>query len=221
LFGRCRKSWPVVLCAAGLFLFSWPPAAWLALFPFELPYPNYAPTDKNVQAIVVLSSSVFPPTPPRPTAILGSDTLERCQYAAWLYKNWVHVPVLATGGGSHGPPYAETMSEELQREGVPAAMIWTEGKSRSTYENALFSTELLRKKGIRRIALVTEAFHMRRAELCFRKQGMDLVPAACGFRTKLWVDKGWLIPGWEPISWNEDVMHESIGLLWYKLKGRI
>jgi uncharacterized SAM-binding protein YcdF (DUF218 family) len=38
--------------------------------------------------------------------------------------------------------------------GVPAGMIWTEDRSKSTYENALFSAEILRAKGITRIALV-------------------------------------------------------------------
>ena len=195
--------------------------AWLALQPFESPYSNQPPTDHDVQAIVVLSSSVFPPTPPRPTAIVGSDTYERCKYAAWLFTHWKQVPVLASGGGSRGTPaYSVTMGEALAAEGVPATMIWTEQESKSTYENAVNSAAILRQRGIHKIVLVTEAYHMRRSEGVFRKQGIEVVPAACGFRSPevRWRD---MLPSWEAISWNEDSMHEVIALVWYKLNGRI
>ena len=210
-------------CAIALFFFAWPPFSWVLQRPFEAPFSNRPPADRSVQAIVVLASAVFPPTPPRPTAILGTDTYERVKYAAWLEENWVHVPVLASGGGSSAPRliYASKMSEVLREEGIPASMIWTEGKSRTTYESAEFSAKLLRARNIHKVMLVTEAYHMLRAELCFRKQGFEVVPAACGFRTTLWWTKEWLYPGWEPISWNEQVLHEAIGLLWYKLAGRI
>ena len=92
----------VAASAVALFLCSWPPIAFLLLLPFESAYEMHAPADKNVEAIVVLSSAWFPPYPPLPTPILGTDTYERCAYAAWLHNHWNSVPVLATGGGSRG-----------------------------------------------------------------------------------------------------------------------
>jgi uncharacterized SAM-binding protein YcdF (DUF218 family) len=65
----------------------------------------------------------------------------------------------------------------LEQEGVPPSKIWTEEQSRSTYENALYSAKLLHGSGIHRIALVMEADSMLRAELCFRKQGLEVTPA--------------------------------------------
>jgi uncharacterized SAM-binding protein YcdF (DUF218 family) len=201
---RSRSVLPV-LGALSLFLVSWPPLAMVILRGLESPYSYHLPSDRGIQAIVVLSSGVSPPFPPRPTAILGFDSYERCVYAAWLHTHCYPVPVLASGGGSRGgEPYAVTMGEALQREGVAKSMIWTEEASRSTYENAEFSARILRARGIHRILLVTEAYHMPRAEACFRKQGFDVVPAACGFRT-----------------WNEDVLHEILGMIWYKANARI
>lgn len=205
-----------------LVLWAWPPFAWLVLLPFESRYEKKAPEDKDVEAIVVLSSAVFPPYPPLPTSILGSDTFERTAYAAWLHTHWRAVPVLATGGGSRGGlAYAITMGEALEKEGVPRDLVWLEGKSTSTYENAEFSVRILREKHIRKIALVTEAYHMVRAAACFRKLGIEVVPAACGFHIPLSFRSGDLAPTWEAIAWNEASLHEMVGLIWYRFKGRI
>ncbi|HYZ86286.1 MAG TPA: YdcF family protein [Bryobacteraceae bacterium] len=180
------------------------------------------PDDRSVGAIVVLSSAWFPPYPPLPTPILGTDTFERCAYAAWLHNHWQHVPVLASGGGSRGyMPYSLTMREVMAKQGVPEDSIWTEQKSTSTYENAAFSAAILKQHGVRRICLVTEAYHMARAEQCFRKQGIEVVPAACGFRIPLHWHASEFVPSWEAISWNEELLHELVGFAWYKARGRV
>jgi uncharacterized SAM-binding protein YcdF (DUF218 family) len=80
---------PVLLASAlfGLFLISWPPFAWLALQPFERPFPHAINPSNDAQAIVVLASGIqYPTVPGLPVARLGSDTFERCQYAAYLHN---------------------------------------------------------------------------------------------------------------------------------------
>jgi len=106
----------------------------------------------------------------------------------------------------------------LEKGGVPAERVWTEERSTSTHENAAFTAELLAKKGIRRIALVTEAYHMLRAERCFRQQGLDVVPAPCRFEG-LEGTGGAILPEADAIHWNNLVLHEWVGLLWYRLRG--
>jgi uncharacterized SAM-binding protein YcdF (DUF218 family) len=226
LIRRWRASAPhkprlLALALGGLFLVSWPPMAWLLSRPLEAVYPPREYPADTGDAIVVLASAVYPPCPPIPTPRLGSDTYERCQYAAWLHTHWRPLPVLACGGteAQDIPPYAITMREALEREGVPASAIWLEQRSHSTHENALYGAELLRRKGIRKIILVTDAYHMLRAAECFRREGMIVVPAACGYRTYQGFHPAVLLPGWEPIAWNEDVAHESLGLLWYWIRG--
>ena len=210
----------VVLCALGLFFFCWPPVAGLALLVLEGGYAPEPPSDRAVQAIVVLSSRVLLASAPRTQTILGPDTYQRCLYAAWLYQNWSAVPVLASGGARPEAPYSVVMRDALEREGVPPAMIWTEENSRSTYENAVNSAVILRARGIRKIALVTEAYHMPRAVQCFRKQGLEVVPAPCGFRGGLPRLRDFL-PDPQAASWNEDTLHEVVGLLWYRGSGKI
>jgi uncharacterized SAM-binding protein YcdF (DUF218 family) len=206
----------------GIALVSWPPVAWLSSRPLEARYPRHAFPTGDVQAIVVLCGHVAPPVPQRPIPLANQFTYERCQYAAWLHHNWKPRPVLACGGpGSDGgSPCAATMRKILKGEEVPDSLIWEEGRSRSTYENAAYAAEILRRKGISRIALVTQASHMLRAEKCFRKQGFLVIPAPCGFST---FDLQWeeFLPGGNAVQQNDLVLHEALGLAWYWLRGWI
>jgi uncharacterized SAM-binding protein YcdF (DUF218 family) len=214
------------LALLALLLISWPPVDWLLSRPLEARYPvrplQPAAAQAPVQAIVVLSSAVEPPVYERPYAIPDKQTYERCEFAAWLYHHWRPVPVLACGGRGqkNKEPLSLTMRHLLERAGVPENMIWTEESSRSTHENALYGAGILRKQGIGTIALVVEAQSMVRAEACFRKQGITVVPAPNSFREFGSLQEE-LIPSAEAISRNEGTLHEFAGLAWYWLRGWI
>ncbi len=209
---------PIVVALAALFLLLWPPVDWLLSRPLEARYPIRPFPAEPADAIVVLAAGVSPPHFEQPYSLADADTFDRCEFAAWLYRNWRAVPVLASGGaGAIGEPFSRTMRGLLIGAGVPDDRIWTEEQSRSTHENAVFSAEVLRRHGIRRIALVVEARSMLRAAACFEKQGMQVVPAPSGFRQLEWpVD---LLPGWKALDQNERTLHESAGLLYYWLRG--
>src|SRR5437879_13680712 len=72
------------------------------------------------------------------------------------------------------------MRRLLESEGIPPSMIWTEVRSKTTHENAVYGYEILRQHGISRIALVVYALSMPTAGASFRKQGVVVVPAAFG-----------------------------------------
>lgn len=58
--------------------------------------------------------------------------------------------------------------------GVPDSVIFVEGQSRNTYENAVFSSKIIQQKFPHaKCLLVTSAFHIRRARACFEKVGID------------------------------------------------
>jgi uncharacterized SAM-binding protein YcdF (DUF218 family) len=114
---------------------------------------------------------------------------------------------------------AAVMAHSLRSEGVPPEHIVEENRSANTKENAGFTAELLRKMNIREIALVVDADSMLRAELCFRKQGIAVVPAPFGHRSREFPSG--IIPSWGAIRGNETTLHELLGLAWYKLRGWI
>lgn len=227
LFGlrhqRMTASWRVAFCGfLGLVALSWPPAAEILARPLTGRYVGEIRPTGDAEAIVVLAGAVNYPTGLRPYTLVGRDTYRRIMHAAWLFHNWKPLPILATGGpeSRSGEAAAVIMRQILEQEGVPSSKIWTEEQSKSTYENALYSAKVLREHGVRRIALVVEADSMLRAEMCFRKQGLGVTPAPCLFRDYQFGGAE-LLPGWQGIYRQEILLHESIGLLWYWLRGRI
>jgi uncharacterized SAM-binding protein YcdF (DUF218 family) len=60
--------------------------------------------------------------------------------------------------------------------GVPEAAITRELWSLTTHENAIFSAEILRRRGARRVAVVTCDWHEDRAIANFRAAGVDAWP---------------------------------------------
>ena len=216
---RARRLLATGLTA--LFLLSWQPADWVFSRPLEWRYRNTLRPDGPAQAIVVLSSYVAPSSRSTPVTLPDEMTYGRCRYTAWLYQNWQPLPIFVSGGGSSkSGSYASSMAHLLEAEGIPAEVLVLEEKSGNTYENALFTAELLRHKGIRTVALVIEADSMLRAEMCFRKQGIDVIPAPLQHRT---LDYGLadLLPSWQAIQRNERTLHELGGLIWYRIRGWI
>ena len=217
---KTHKPWLATIGIAGCFLLSWDPAAWLFSLPLLYPYSPVSVLPPGAQAIVVLSGKVYPPNDFRSYPVAGDDTYQRCRYAAWLHQRAPSTPILVSGGGSSDKPYALTMRELLESEGVPPDLIWTETRSASTHENAVYSARILREHGVSRIALVLETVYMMRAEACFRKQGIAVFPVPIGNGTVYYASDAFL-PNWHAIESNGDTAHEILGLLWYRLHGWI
>jgi uncharacterized SAM-binding protein YcdF (DUF218 family) len=222
---RIRKCKGVRIPAAGLlglFLVSWPPVDWLLSRHLEAWYSPVRVPVESAQAIVVLGSSTEPLEYDPSHSLPDQDTYERCEYAAWLRAHSHPGPVLACGGKPKRgkQPVSDTMRQLLERAGVPESMIWTEDRSRSTHENAVYGAAILKTHGIGTIVLVTEATDMLRAERCFRKEGLTVVPAPFAFR-QLGPASEELMPGWKAVARNERTLHETLGLAWYWLRGWI
>jgi uncharacterized SAM-binding protein YcdF (DUF218 family) len=205
----------------GLFLLTWPPAAWFFSKPLESAYPMRPfRAVSGLQAIVVLGSGISPPLYERPYARPDPDTVDHCALAVWIYKHAGPLPVLGCEGSHHNLSFPSVMRELLEAGGVPENLIWIEDRSRNTHENSQYGAAILKQHGINRIVLVTDAQSMPRAAACFRKQGMDVVPAPGGFGQVEFSAED-LLPNWKAIQRNERTLHEILGLAWYSLKGWI
>ena len=88
------------------------------------------------------------------------------------------IPILLSGGQVYEDTGAEAKIARriLIDLGVPESKILVETRSINTTQNARYSAEILRAQGLTQPILVTSAFHMKRAVLNFKKQGIDVVP---------------------------------------------
>ena len=196
-------------------LIAWPPCEYVLSRPLEWSYPvRPFSTPAGAEAIVVFGSSVSPAQFERPYPMPDIQTTERCRHASWIYGK-TRLPVLISGA-----EVTITMRELLLGAGLPGEMIWTEDRSHSTHENALFSAQILRRHGVRRVVLVVDARSMFRAAACFRREGIEVVAAPSRFRYLSASVDDWL-PGWKAVQGNEMTLHETLGLLWYRLRGWI
>src|SRR5436305_2039628 len=72
---------------------------------------------------------------------------------------------------------------------VGLVLLWRrrrEGRRRRPYASAAECARLLGERGSGRVVLVTDATRLARAEGCFRKQGLDVVPCGCRYRAHRW-----------------------------------
>jgi len=228
----CRRSLSkrlfragLLLCLVLLYWVSWP-GAWLSSASLEKLYQPRDMPEGEAEAIVVFAGGVELPYPSHPRADAEEHTYWRTRHAAWLYHHWRQLPIVVCGGPASREPgavvLAEVMRDVLVHEGVPAEQIWLEARSGDTYENALFAAQLLRQKGIRRAALVTEGYHMLRSEACLRKAGIEVVPAPCCFFTQRPISGPHdSFPSGKLARRNYQVLHEWIGFIWYWIRGRV
>lgn len=219
---RPRTRRALRIAAAALFLWSWPPVAWLASASLERFYPLRDPDVGGAQAIVVLGGGIRAPTPSAPAWVPGADTSVRARQGAWLAKTAPDLPVVVSGGGDgDGPTVSEGLAVLLEQQGVARERILVEARSRSTWENAARTRDLLAARGIARVAVVTDAHHMLRSERAFRRAGLEVVPCPVAFRSEAPTRAlRFVLPAWSAVRENEDALHEWVGLLWYRLRGR-
>ncbi len=186
----------------------------------------------KAEAIVCLGGGNLPLEAPRQTVEVG-EAGDRMTYAAHLYREGKAPLIVCTGGVVPGTaadhPGSADIAAMLRMIGVPAGAIIEQSKSRNTYEDATCSYPILKERKVKRVLLVTSAAHMPRSLAVFRKQCPDLevIPAPTDFT----VTKGSKAPFWEvlrgcvptghELGRSDAILHEYIGILYYKLRGWI
>ena len=186
----------------------------------------------KAEAIVVLGGATKNNEPPRIIADL-SDRGDRLLYAVKLYKDGAAPYIILSGGriewyGTNSSE-AENMAVLMEIMGVPRNALLLEPRSINTYENAVYTKEILDRRSIDQIILVTSAFHMPRSLAIFKKQGIDAIPAPTDFmisdrnlRENEISTESRIIgffPNPECLENTTIILKEYIGTFIYRLKG--
>jgi uncharacterized SAM-binding protein YcdF (DUF218 family) len=222
LLRRSRGAlWVQLLAFAWLYLFS---TALVADFLMGSLERDFLPRAMSVMAaedaIVVLGGATRGDTHLSTYPDLNEQS-DRLVYAAALYQAGKAPLMVLSGGAQAGArPEAELMKEILAVMGVPARSLILERSSRTTYDNALYSATILGNKNIKRILLVTSAYHMRRAQAVFEKQGFEVVPAPTDYQ-RLVVEP--VLSRWTPsagsLKSSSTAIKEHIGYWVYRWRG--
>ena len=179
---RARRLLSIaVVCLVGLFVLAWLGAK-LLIVKSEMP---------SADAIVVLSGS--------------STYLERTAHAAKLYREGRAPLVVLTNDGllsgwnekeQRNPYFVDLAVKELTQRGVPAERIRViSGQATGTFEEVRLVREFAESHALKRLQVVTSAYHSRRALWSLRR-------ISAGTGVEVGIDSpppGWQTPS--PSNW--------------------
>ncbi|MDA3892284.1 MAG: YdcF family protein [Salinivirgaceae bacterium] len=156
-----------------------------------------------------------------------SNSADRIWQAVHLYHEGKIEKILITGGAASFFE-KDTIESVLLKNflidiGIPEEHVITEERARNTYENAIFTAELLKTETYNNLLLITSASHMRRSKKCFKKAGLvcDVYPVDHYSGARRYNFEHLFVPNTQTLfNWNAFI-HEIFGMISYKLAGYI
>ncbi|MBF9234193.1 YdcF family protein [Microvirga alba] len=163
------------------------PIANYILIPLENRFPPFHDDGKPVDGIILLGGSVEAAESAARGTIVANESAERLIDTIKLAHLYPKARILISGGGGtvfgEGIAEAPIIASFLESLGIDRARLIIEDRSRTTYENAVFSREIAKPKEGERWLLVTSAWHMPRSVGIFEKAGFPVVPYPVDYRT--------------------------------------
>ncbi len=136
--------------------------------------------------------------------------------------------VISGGSGNMANPderEARLTLPMLLQYGIDTTHVLVEDQSKNTSENIRHTKTVLAQKGLQPpYILVTSAFHMRRTLAICKKEGLDVVPHCTNLYQQTAPHQNWdyyIIPDLRALFGWERLSHEWLGMLSYKLTGKI
>ena len=153
-----------------------------------------------------------------------NSSAERLTKVLEIYNKNPKILILFTGFSNEFKPQGWNESDMAKKffleQGVRSENLIFENKSRNTFENIIYSKDIIKNsKGT--WGLVTSASHMPRSYFGFKRQGLVLEPISVDYRTGtssiFWLNFD-IKKGLE--NWNT-ILHEVVGISYYKITGKI
>jgi uncharacterized SAM-binding protein YcdF (DUF218 family) len=185
-----------------IMLMSWAPFANLMLRPLESSYARLEKIPSNIEYIL----------------LLGGDRDKRAWEALRLYHKIPNVTIITSGYSLHDTiSDAQKTATKLIESGIPKEKILMQDMAKTTFEEA---QHMKKRVGDKPFILVTAAYHMPRSMKLFEKAGLNPIAAPADFNREN--ESGFLTTlQSRELQDTEHAWHEYLGLLIYKLQGKI
>jgi uncharacterized SAM-binding protein YcdF (DUF218 family) len=211
-----------------MFEFSIALVLWIISSPLTYAYPLYLLEKDFVtndfreihdaEAIVILGGRITDNTNfKKPN--LSDNLLERVRFGAFLQRE-TGLPILVSGKGSHSKFSEAQIMKRVLEEEFHASVEFVEDRSATTKENAEFSLKILDENNIKKIFLVSNSWHLKRAFFLFSQQSknMEIIPVANYFyNDKKFVMEGSdFIPNLSTLHYQRKFYYEYFAFFYYK-----
>jgi uncharacterized SAM-binding protein YcdF (DUF218 family) len=153
---------------------------------------------------------------------ISSDSLVRLTEAVRIYRAIPGSKIILSGGAIFNTvPEAETLRKTAIIMNINPQDLVLEDKSMDTEEEVQYIQQMIGKDPF---ILVTSAFHMPRSMTLFQKQGLSPIPAPTGYLVK---DRTAakkpddFYPSPAGLIKAQLAIHEYLGIIWSKLRGKL
>jgi uncharacterized SAM-binding protein YcdF (DUF218 family) len=228
-FTRRQRTGKVLILMAtiGLLGLSCAAISGKLLRPIEQEYPPMISTADNgatrqaPRYIVVLGAGHRSDPNLPATSKLTHATLARLVEGIRLHKEIPGSKLVLSGGEALGSGTdAEAMAELARSLGVKQQDLILESESKDTEDEARLLEPIVKTDPF---ILVTSAYHMKRSVSLMRKLGLNPIPAptdhlAIGEANTQVAD---LFPDSRGLTKSERAVHEYLGIIWSKLRGKL
>ncbi|MEP6537728.1 MAG: YdcF family protein [Bryobacteraceae bacterium] len=144
---------------------------------------GFRPPQLPSDVAVVLGSKVHPDGQP------SSGLQRRLERAVQLFQAHAVSAIIVSGGrGMEGFEEADVMQEFLRKAGIPPQNIITDRTGNNTRLTAIHAAAILHARHWRSAVVVTQYYHVPRAKLALRQQGIPQVSGSAAEYRFAWTD---------------------------------
>jgi len=195
---------------------------------WEKPAIPISELDDDYELAVVLGGTTDVDREPKDRLFFHKGA-DRVTHALNLYHSGKVKKILFTGGNARLFENPDRDNSQIFNFyvmcGVDSSDILIESSARNTRENAFYVKDLVEANAqYGKVILITSAFHMRRAEGCFRKVGIDVTGFSTDFYSMLPKDRisfdGFIPSPGVFQGWNT-LIKEWIGYVVYSIMGYV
>ncbi len=151
---------------------------------------------------------------------------DRLLHTLQLYREHKIKSIIISGGAAvvvgEQIPEAESLKKTFLNAAIPSNAMIIETESRNTMENALFTKKIIDSLNLKGpFLLVTSAFHMKRANGCFKKAGIEVTEYPTDFYSTdgKFTPDYLIIPSERALSKWSLLIHEILGYWVYRIMG--